>query len=522
MATIGDIAVRVTAITSPLTSGLSKAGASVRGFGSGITAVASRMAPLAAGVAAVGAAFKGVTDVAKQMGEIDRIAKAARSVGTTAEHMVGLEHAAELSGVGVTQLADAMKRATRQGLSIESVADQIANLKSPVERAALAYKSFGKSGQDLLPLLMSGSTAIRDMVAEGQRLAGFSLVDAAKVEEANDAITRMKLSFTGVARVAAVELAPAVNVVARGVTALGGVIRSMADATRPVIQQLGNVFLSWGQFIFDGWSGIFRDLFSAVGGTVTSIRDLAVKALVGVEFGFTKAGDLIYLAFQKIQLAGVGLFNDLVFGLTEQVPAALGWFAENWRNIFTDIYSATGTIIYNLGRNIMSAMTEIWDFIFSAGANKLEFAWTPLLEGFQRTTEKLVLPERQLSALEKQLQSSIADTSLELSTSFDSLMESRLAQLTGPLSTMPEESTGPAVVELSEASKEALKGPAATQRGSSESFSAIFAAMRGVDKTPMAEVAKQSAKQTSIQQKLLDETRRQSRQEAPTLAVANI
>jgi hypothetical protein len=272
MPVIGNLAVSVTANTLGLSKGLGGATSIVSGFSSKVAGLAGIAAPLGAALAGVAASVKGIMEIGSAFDDIDRIAKAADQFGITTEEMVGLEHAAELSGVSTEQLAKAMQKATREGTTLADIADQVAAMEDPTERAQFAFKMLGRQGQDLLPLLAEGGDAIREMMAEGNLLAGFSREDAAKVEEANDAISRMKLAFTGVARDIAISLAPVVDRVAVGVKTLGMFARQAFTRITPIIEQTGNVLVA----IWDvAWTAAKSALGGIFGTAQTTFAEIA-------------------------------------------------------------------------------------------------------------------------------------------------------------------------------------------------------------------------------------------------------
>jgi hypothetical protein len=169
---------------------------------------------LAVPISAAGflAAAKGAADYADEMGKL------AQRAGVTSEAISGLAFAAKLSDVdnntlarGLRELgndaAEGGKKLADLGIKItdtngktktsealfSDVAEAIASIESPAERAAVAAKLFGdRIGPELLPLLNSGRQGIKDMTDEAARFG--RVVDdeaTAKAAEFNDNITRL-------------------------------------------------------------------------------------------------------------------------------------------------------------------------------------------------------------------------------------------------------------------------------------------------------------------------------------------
>src|SRR5207237_488386 len=132
----------------------------------------------------------------------DQIAKMARRTGVSAEALSELGFAAEQSGQNIDVLEQTLKKMQKTiggaelksgeaagltsfegklahlGLTIsdlkdlapdqqfESIADRIAAIPDPTQRAAAAMEIFGKSGTALLPLMEKGAAGIRALRQE--------------------------------------------------------------------------------------------------------------------------------------------------------------------------------------------------------------------------------------------------------------------------------------------------------------------------------------------------------------------
>src|SRR5262249_17303077 len=139
----------------------------------------------------------------------------------------GLEKMLKALGGAADDGEDASNAFTKLGLNAKdlanlptdqafaAIADKISKIENPADRTAAAVSIFGKSGQSLLPLVMSGAEGIKAAQAEAEKLGiTFNRVDAAKVEQANDALTRVRETFTGVTNRIAIGLAPYIDAAA--------------------------------------------------------------------------------------------------------------------------------------------------------------------------------------------------------------------------------------------------------------------------------------------------------------------
>lgn len=238
----------------------------------------------------------------------DSLNDLALRTGTTVEMLSGLRLAAQLSDTSLEAVANGTRKlatslvenkAAFQSLGISTdnqtealiqLGDVFAGMADPVERSALAVKVFGKSGTDMIPLLMAGSDGIRSMVEQGQQLAGVTAQMAQQAAIFNDGLDILKIKSEGVFITIGSELLP---VLSETITAFNGMSESGSAAEMvgtglsvvlETIVVLGSevayVFTSVGREI----GGIVAQ-FSAMGeaGGVFTKEGRAAWSLVGEE-----------------------------------------------------------------------------------------------------------------------------------------------------------------------------------------------------------------------------------------------
>lgn len=242
---ISTLSVKLTATASAFASTMKGAANHVTSLGSSVLSTGSKIAGFAAGLTALAAGGSLLYLTHQSMEAIDANAKLSDRLGLTTESLAGLQHAGALANVSNEQLTgslekmlkalggaaddgeDASNAFTKLGLDAKklanlptdqafaAIADKISKIENPAERAAAAVSVFGKSGQSLLPLLMTGAEGIKAAQEEAEKLGlSFNRIDAAKVEQANDAITRVRETFTGVSNQIAIGLAPYIDAAA--------------------------------------------------------------------------------------------------------------------------------------------------------------------------------------------------------------------------------------------------------------------------------------------------------------------
>lgn len=214
-------------------------------FESSMTRIEKRIDGVASFAKKAGAIL-GVTFAANQfrgfiVGAIeagDAMAKAAQKAGANVEQFSELAYAAQLADVSLASLSNSVKFMQKEiatgGDSIKAIgvnlielrnlepdkqfevlADAIAGIQDPAERTRRVLEIFGKAGADLLPLFEQGADGIRKARVEARELGKVLTEENAKaIQEADDAIKRLKASYEAFAQTFAVKVVPAVTAMA--------------------------------------------------------------------------------------------------------------------------------------------------------------------------------------------------------------------------------------------------------------------------------------------------------------------
>ena len=172
----------------------------------------------------------------------DSLAKTASKIGTTTEALSALRYAADITGVATTTMDMALQRFTRRtaeaakgtgeakgairelGINAQQLnnmpldqrmlvlADAFGKVENESDRLRLAFKLFDSEGAALVNTLGLGRDGLKDLLGEAKTLGLVMSSDAAEgVEDANDAITRLKSLFKGVRDQVVAKLAPAIE-----------------------------------------------------------------------------------------------------------------------------------------------------------------------------------------------------------------------------------------------------------------------------------------------------------------------
>jgi hypothetical protein len=226
-----------------------RAGGVMRNFNRSIRSTSFNMRRLlGATVALAGVGGFGYM-IRQQLKAIDQIGKMSDELNISTQALTGYEHAALITGTSIETLhkgleifvrrlgeAKAGIGEGRRGLDMlgltaqelinmgmedafEHVADRIGKMATAAEQAGAAYNFFGRQGVQLINFFQQGEDGIKALREEAERLGlTFDRLDAAKVEAANDAMTRLKALFTGLFRTLTIELAPFIESAATAFT----------------------------------------------------------------------------------------------------------------------------------------------------------------------------------------------------------------------------------------------------------------------------------------------------------------
>jgi len=199
--------------------GFADAGKAVSDFGDQIPGVSGAMQKMAAGpavmagaaVAALGVGFASM--VKKSIDFADNMNDLSIRLGISTERLSVLSLYAEQSGTDIDTLATAMgklgvkisegdKDLKRWGITagtsdeaLFQLADRIAATEDPMLRLKIATDAFGKSGQNMLPLLVQGGAALREMSSNAPIVSS----EMAKMADAlNDRFAEMRGQAMGI------------------------------------------------------------------------------------------------------------------------------------------------------------------------------------------------------------------------------------------------------------------------------------------------------------------------------------
>ena len=264
--------------------------------------------------------------VAGSLKSIDALAKTSDKLGIAISDLQALRQAAELTGVGTNTLDMSLQRMTRrlseaaQGtgeaqdalkeLNLDAlalakvspdeqfreIAGAMEQVGSQSDRVRLAFKLFDSEGAALVNTLALGKSGLQEIGDEMDALgASITRVDAAKVEDANDAMLRVATAAGAITDRLTIELAPAIEAVAnqmvaefsRGSSSLGTGMEGAVDVGLNALAD----FLDGVATVTDLISGNpITAQFGILGKLIFGAKGLLIGAAIGATFDLIKEG----------------------------------------------------------------------------------------------------------------------------------------------------------------------------------------------------------------------------------------
>ena len=236
------------------------------------------------------------------------------------------------------------------------VIDALGNVSNETERDALAMQLFGKSAQDLNPLIAQGSEGIAALTEEAKRMgAVLSEESIEKLGQFDDSVQRLKQGSLAAKRVMGTVLLPQLQTLAdSGVSLLGQFTSGLVDA--------GGDFNKISQVIGD-----------TVGGAVNALmQGLPQFIQVGMQIVNSIGSALIDnmdIIVEGAKTIGVSLMNGLIDALPDLTEGALDLvlaLAQGILDNLPKLVEAAVTMIASLAKGFGDALPDLIPAIVKA------------------------------------------------------------------------------------------------------------------------------------------------------------
>lgn len=275
--------------------GLGRVQTAVAGLGSSLGGFLDRYMGRLAAVVTAGALAR----FGKQAIEsADALAKNAQAAGQSVDQFARLAYAGDLARASQETLITASKylsewlqRSGESGKDLTQAlleqADTFAAMADGPDKVRLAVERFGRSGQQLLPLLNQGSAAIRAQMLEAEQFGAVVGPELAKnAQQFNDNLTRMTVAARGVAN-------------------------TVLDRVLPALIAMQEEFLSWvkSSGVIEEAADLITDAFQRVAVGLATVSGL----VSGVKQGTAATGTLLGTLF------GGGTLDEALRNANEQI-----------------------------------------------------------------------------------------------------------------------------------------------------------------------------------------------------------
>lgn len=209
--------------------------------------------------------------------------------------------------------------------------------------------------------------------------------------------------------------------------AIGDALLPVLEMTDPIIDMLSDTVYSlidaiaeWTAETEDG-SSLMQTAIDRVADAYRYVMEIAATAGAVITHAWENMGAVLELVGAKLILAVVGPWEDIRHMFTDTIPTVLRWFADNWRDIFTDVGNFLMTVAENMLANLGSLVANIMNFL---RGDPQRFEFVALTEGFESTLRELpVIAERELTGLELAMQEVAGNAMDKLTTGFEDRLQ---------------------------------------------------------------------------------------------------
>lgn len=439
---VGTIAVNNSDANSAISDTTSKAesmgstlGNKFQSAGNTMTNIGKKLAPVSAGITAVGGALVGIAT--KTASTTDKIDKMSQKLGISRTAYQEWDYILSQNGASIDSMKMGMKTLNgvidsvsqsgstagtafeRLGISFDDLKGKsqeeifemtisaLQNCKDETERTALANDLLGRSGQELAPLLNSGAEATEALRQKAHDLGlvlGDETVDAGV--KMTDAMDTMKRSFTSIGGAIATAVMPyitkfadyvssnmpkireTINSLVKKFDELSPTIKKVIGVVTAVLAVASPVLVVVGKFT----SGI-GGIITKVGGAVGKISSLVSSfgGLSGVLGAITSPVGLVVMAITALIAIFVTLYNtnedfrNTVQTAWATIKETISGVIEAVKGLIQAFITVVKAIWDAWGQDIMNVVTTIFNGIATFINNALN-----IVKGIIQTVTALI------------------------------------------------------------------------------------------------------------------------------------
>ena len=206
------------------------------------------------------------------------------------------------------------------------VIDALGKISNETERDALAMQIFGKSAQELNPLIAQGSAGIAELTEEAKRMGAVMSEDSLNaLGKFDDSIQRLKAGGEAAKNMLGTVLLPQLQILADdGVALIGEFTRGLSEANgdwTKISEVIGNTVGSLVSMLMENLPKLIQvglDIVTSIGGAIVDNLPVIIDAAVQIVMTLLQA---LIDALPQITEGALQLVMALVQGIIDNLPA---------------------------------------------------------------------------------------------------------------------------------------------------------------------------------------------------------
>lgn len=334
------------------------------------------------------------TDLSTITGSMSKLTKSMGEMAKSGE----ASDAMKQLGVNIYDANGQLKSADEVFLD---VIDRLGNMESGVERDALAMDIFGKSAQELNPLIETGRAGIEAYAQEAHDMGAVLDQDAlGSLGEMEDSFVRLEQAGIALKNTIGVMLAPAITAVTTAITNLSQWFQNLDPNVQQTILTITGLVVAIGPAIAIVLKVIetvkaLKTLISGVSAALNLAAAGPIAGIVAAIAAVIAIGVLVYKHWDEIKEWAIGLWTSI----TETFDNIKEGIANAWDAVktkATEIWDGIKTKLSETWDNIKTKASETWDNIktgvsekFNAVKETISNVWSTVKENTSKTWENM-------------------------------------------------------------------------------------------------------------------------------------
>lgn len=250
------------------------------------------------------------------------MAKQVKSMSSARDGSKSMQEAYDKLGVSVANSDGTLRDS--ETVYWETI-DALGKMQEGAERDALAMQIFGKSAQELNPLISQGSAGIAELTDEAKRMGAVLSEDTMNQLGAfDDSVQRLKQGSEAAKRVMGTVLLPQLQTLADdGVTLLGDFTKGLVDAGGDfdkISEVIGNTVGGLVNMVMENMPKLVQvglDMVTAIGGAIVDNLPIIIDSAVQIIMTLLQA---LIDALPQITEGALQLVLALVDGIIQNLP----------------------------------------------------------------------------------------------------------------------------------------------------------------------------------------------------------